>query len=93
MEEQAKQLAHLLHLMANENRLLILCALESKPQRVQELQAHVPGISQPALSQHLALLKSAGIIDSVKSAQHVCYSIADQRVCEVMKTLRANYCK
>ena len=92
MEEQAKQLAEVLRLLANKNRLLILCALEKSPLTVSELSAHVPDISQPALSQHLFLLKSAEIIDSVKQAQSVQYSIVDQRIREVMKTLRIHYC-
>jgi len=93
MEEHAKQLSELLHLLANKNRLLILCALEKSPLTVRELNAYVPNISQPALSQHLSLLKTAEIIGSEKSAQSVQYSIADNRVCEIMKTLRTNYCE
>ena len=92
MEEQASYLAQLLRLLANKNRLLILCALEKSPLTVSELGAYVPGISQPALSQHLSLLKAAEIISSEKSAQNVQYAIADNRVYEVMKTLRAHYC-
>ncbi|MCL2826148.1 MAG: metalloregulator ArsR/SmtB family transcription factor [Eggerthellaceae bacterium] len=93
MEEQAKQLAELLRLLANKNRLLILCALEKSPLTVSELNTYIPDISQPALSQHLQLLKTALIIESAKSAQNVQYAIADDRVREIMKTLRTNYCE
>ena len=92
LEEQAAGVAALLRLIANKNRLLILCALEKAPCTVSELHALVPDISQPALSQHLALLKAADVVDSVKCAQSVRYSISDERIRKVMATLRTNYC-
>jgi len=92
MEEQASALAQLLGLLANKNRLLILCALEKSPLTVGELGAYVPDISQPALSQHLSLLKAAEVISSEKSAQNVQYAISDNRVLEIMHTLRTHYC-
>ena len=92
MEEKAKQIAELLKILANENRLLILCALMESPMTVSKIAEFVPGITQSALSQHLALLKTAGILDSVKSGQNVSYSIADHRVDEVLKILKKYYC-
>jgi len=92
MEEQAKRLAELLRLLANQHRLLILCALTKEPLTVNRIAEHVPNISLPALSQHLQLLKVAGILDSFKNAQNVTYSIADMRVLKVMEVLEANYC-
>jgi DNA-binding transcriptional ArsR family regulator len=93
MEEKAKQVAQLLRLLANENRLLLLCALMREPMTVGKLQAHVPGITPSALSQHLTLLKTAGVLDSSKTAQNVTYSIADQRVAEVVAALKQHYCE
>ena len=92
MEEQAKQIAELLKLLANENRLLIFCALIEKPLVVGEIAERVPAISQSALSQHLALLKAHGVLDCSKSGQYVTYFIADRRVVEVIRTLRRYYC-
>ena len=53
LEEHARQVADLLRLLANENRLLLVCALLEGPKVVGELAAVVPGITRPALSQHL----------------------------------------
>lgn len=93
MEEKAKKIAELLKLLANENRLLILCALIQEPMTVNKIAEHVPNITQSALSQHLTLLKTAGILESDKLAQSVTYSIADKRVTEVIATLKKHYCE
>ena len=92
MEENAKRIAELLKLLANENRLLILCALMKGPMTVGKIAEFVPGITQSALSQHLMLLKTAGILDSTKTAQNVLYPISDVRVEEIVKVLKKYYC-
>lgn len=92
MEEKAKKLAELLKILANENRLLILCALIEGAKTVSQIGECVSKISQSALSQHLTLLKTAGILDSDKQGINVTYSISDRRVEEVIATLRKYYC-
>lgn len=93
MEEKAKKVAELLKVLANENRLMILCALIEAPQSVGRLSERVPGITQSALSQHLAILKAHGILDYTKSGQSVTYSIADNRVEAVLEVIKKYYCK
>ncbi|WRS27548.1 metalloregulator ArsR/SmtB family transcription factor [Oscillospiraceae bacterium MB08-C2-2] len=92
MEEKAKIIAELLKVLANENRLLILCRLIKGPQTVSKLAESVPNITQSALSQHLALLKAHRILDSEKSGQSITYRISDERVEKVMAVLRQYYC-
>lgn len=92
MEEKAKQIAELLKLLANENRLMILCALMEQPMTVNKIAEKVPNITQSALSQHLTLFKAHGILDYVKSGQMITYSIADHRVEEIINTLKKYYC-
>lgn len=92
MEEKAKEIAELLKILANENRLMILCALMTEPMTVGKIAEHVTGITQSALSQHLALLKTAGILDSEKKGQSVTYRIRDHRVEEVLSVLKRFYC-
>ena len=92
MDEKAKQVAKLLKLLANENRLMILCALIESPMAVSKIAERVPDITQSALSQHLALFKEHGVLDREKSGQSVIYSIADGRVTEVIATLKKYYC-
>ena len=93
MEDNVKQISELLKVLANENRLLILCGLMRRPMTVNEIAVLVPKITQSALSQHLALLKAHGILDNSKSGQSVTYSIADLRVEEIIKILKKYYCE
>lgn len=92
MEEKAKKIAELLKVLANENRLLILCELLEEPKTVSKLAEKIPNITQSALSQHLALLKAHGILDFSKSGQNITYSIADNRVEKVIDVIRKYYC-
>lgn len=92
MEEKAKLVAELLKVLANENRLLILCVLLEGPMTVGEIWERITPITKPALSQHLSLLKSHGILDSVKKGQNVTYFISDHRVEAVLDVLKCHYC-
>lgn len=92
MEQRAKEIAELLKVLANDNRLAILCELIRGPRTVGALGASAPGIGQSALSQHLLLMKAHGILDSVKSGQNVTYFIADRRIEAVISVLKAQYC-
>ena len=93
MEDKAKEVAELLKVLANENRLMLFCCLMERPMTVGELAKRLPGISQSALSQHLTLLKAHKILESSKSGQNVTYSVADHRVDEVINVLKKYYCE
>ena len=93
MEEKAKQVAELLKLLVNENRLLLLCALLEHPMTVGELGEHTPKIGQSALSQHLHALRSAGLVADRRNGQYVVYSVADERVRVLLAVLREQYCR
>lgn len=92
MEEKAKKIAELLKVLANENRLLILCALMQQSMTVGEISKFVPNITQSALSQHLSVLKAHGILDFQKNGQSVTYFIEDHRVEEIIHVLKKYYC-
>lgn len=93
MEEQAKKIAELLKLLANEHRLLILCALIQGKLTVGEIYKYLPNITASALSQHLNHLKSAGILSSQKQGMNVVYWIEDERVIVLMESIKEQYCK
>lgn len=93
MEEKAKKISELLKVLANENRLLILCQLIEGPKTVGTLSERISTITQSAMSQHLSLLKAHGILSSVKSGQNITYSIADERVEKVIDVLKKYYCE
>lgn len=92
LEVQAKQLAELLGVLANENRLLILCNLMEGPLSVSELGERIDGITQPALSQHLSILKGHRLLNSARHGQRITYSISDKRVEAIIELLKQLYC-
>jgi len=93
MEESAQEVSELLKLLANKNRLMILCALIKQPMTVGQIEEYVGCISQSALSQYLARMRSAGLLRAEKNGLFVQYSIADTRILSVMEVLEENYCK
>lgn len=92
MEIEAKEVSELLRVIGNVNRLMILCILEDGQFTVTELHKKINDITMPALSQHLSVLKLAGLIDSEKKGLNVYYKIIDFRVIELMKVLKKLYC-
>lgn len=92
MEEQAKKIAELLKLLANEHRLLILCALTKGAMTVGEIHVYTPNITLSALSQHLSQLKMAGILESEKQGMNVLYRLEDKRVAALLESIKEHYC-
>lgn len=92
MEIKAKEVSELLKVIGNHNRLMILCKLEEGNLSVTELNNYIKDISMPALSQHLSVLKSAGLIDNEKKGLNVYYKISDDRIIELMKIIKKLYC-
>lgn len=87
-----KGIAELLKVLANENRLMIVCYLLESPMTVSEIHQSISNLTQSAVSQHLAILKAHKILDSNKNGLSITYSIKDDRVRNVIKVLKENYC-
>ncbi|MFL0266789.1 ArsR/SmtB family transcription factor [Candidatus Clostridium radicumherbarum] len=92
MLDKIKQISELLKVLSNENRLAIVCHLIEKPMTVSELHERLNHVTQPALSQHLAVLKANKILDSKKSGLTITYFIQDKRIINVIEALKTNYC-
>jgi len=92
LEEKAADAARLLRLLANEKRLLVLCHIVAKGEVGVGALAEAVGLSQPALSQHLALLREHGLLATRKEAQAVFYRLADPKAARVLALLRDLYC-
>jgi ArsR family transcriptional regulator, virulence genes transcriptional regulator len=90
--DNVKDIAEMLRVLANENRLAIVCYLLESPMTVSELHQNINNLTQSALSQHLAMLKAHKILDSNKNGLSITYSIKDDRIRNVMKVLKENYC-
>jgi DNA-binding transcriptional ArsR family regulator len=91
MHEHVGDAAQLLKALGNEQRLLILCNLLGQRLSVGELNARLE-LSQSALSQHLALLREAGLVDTEREAQSIFYSLPTGPVTRIMALLQDIYC-
>ena len=92
LHDKASHAVELLKAMANEWRLMILCQLAEGEKTVSELQSLL-GLSQSALSQHLAVLRREKIVKARKHAQSVSYSLAGDDAPRVMNTLHEVFCE
>lgn len=91
MRAHAGEASALLKALANEQRLLVLCHLASGELAVGELLERVD-LGQSALSQHLAKLREAELVQTRREAQVVYYRLAEGPVQALMDTLHDIYC-
>ena len=91
MRSHAEDAAGLLRSVGNPQRLLILCELVAGETGVGTLLQRLE-LSQSALSQHLAILREAGIVRARRDGLQVFYSLAPGPAESVMQTLHAIYC-
>jgi DNA-binding transcriptional ArsR family regulator len=92
MQPHAEKAAEFLKALANEQRLMILCQLLQGPHSVGEINERV-SLSQSALSQHLAVLREAGIVTTTRESQSVRYSLPPGVVTKVMEVLYEEFCR
>ena len=89
----AAEVSAMLKAMGNQRRLMVLCQLaEHGEMRVGDLALAV-GLSQSALSQHLAALREEGLLAFRREAQVAWYRIADPRCEQLLVTLHQLYCQ
>jgi DNA-binding transcriptional ArsR family regulator len=92
LERKAGEAAGLLKLMANENRLLILCRLFIAGEMSVTSLAKAVNLSQSALSQHLAKMRDDGLLATRRDAQTIYYRIADPNAARLLDQLKDIYC-
>ncbi len=91
LEGHAAEASALLRSMANKWRLLVLCHLVQGERSVGELQRAL-GLSQSALSQHLAGLRRMKLVETRRSAQTIYYRLCGREAMTVLATLHDLYC-
>ncbi|MDT9599125.1 ArsR/SmtB family transcription factor [Sphingosinicella rhizophila] len=88
----AAEAAGLLKALASEPRLLVLCHLaEAGEMSAGDLTERV-GLSQSALSQHLARLREEGLVATRKDAQTVFYRVCDPKAEQLLALLHDLFC-
>ena len=93
LEKAATQVAGILRALANERRLMILCKLVEWGEGNGSSLAEAVGLSQSALSQHLAKMRDEGLVTYRRESQTLWYRIADPRIEDLFATLYRLYCK
>ena len=91
LTKKSEEAASLMGLLANPQRLRILCELQGGERSVGELEA-VVDLSQSALSQHLAKLRAAEVVKTRRDAQTIHYSLSDERLSRLLAVMYEIFC-
>lgn len=91
MMENAERTTRFLKSLAHPSRLVILCRLCESGASVGELEAML-GVPQAAVSKQLARLREEGLVAYERSGRSIIYSLADDRIRRVVKTLYDEFC-
>ena len=92
LEAKADEVSGVMKALANPRRLLILCQLAEAGSASVNALAGAVGLSQSALSQHLALMRDEGLVCFDRDGQTLNYRIADPRVGTLLDMLYTLYC-
>lgn len=92
LEVRAGEAAALLKALSNEHRLMILCRLMAAGELCVGALVEAVGLSQSALSQHLARLREEGLVAYRRESQTLFYRVADARAARVVALLLQLYC-
>lgn len=91
LEPRLLEAANLMALLSQPVRLKVLCGLAEGERSVQEMADNC-SLSQPAMSHHLAKLRTAGLVSTRRAGQTIYYSIAAREVKQVLAVLHDLYC-
>ncbi|MCC3304557.1 ArsR/SmtB family transcription factor [Sneathiella sp. HT1-7] len=86
LQDKAHDASRFLKAISNKHRLMILCNLVESERSVGELEKIV-GLSQSALSQHLARLRKEEVVKTRREAQTIYYSLQDENIVDVLRLL------
>lgn len=89
--ENAKSAAEMLKGLAHETRLLAVCFIGEGEKNVQELEGYL-GTTQANISQHLAKLRSLGLLENRKDGNQVYYRLKDKATLKLVRALQESYC-
>ena len=86
LKRDAREMADYLKLLAHPERLLMLCQMDEREVSVGEL-TELSGLSQSAVSQHLARFRDQGIVSARSEAQTRYYSLSDAKMQRIIAAL------
>lgn len=91
MQAGAGQACKLMKVLANADRLMILCQLSQGEKRVGELE-DLLGIVQPTLSQQLTVLRDEGLVSTRREGKAIYYQFCSPQALAVMAVLYVEFC-
>ena len=92
LEQKAGAIADTLRALGHDARLLVLCQLVKEGEATAGSLTGIGGLSQSALSQHLARMREEGIVAYRREGQTLWYRIADPRIEQLMSELQRLSC-
>ena len=91
MQASAQEASQFLKVLANPDRLLLLCKLQTAELTVGELEEQL-GIKQPTLSQQLGVLRDKGLVATRREGKYMYYRLASPQVVAVIAVLYQQFC-
>jgi ArsR family transcriptional regulator, virulence genes transcriptional regulator len=92
LEAHASEAADYLKLLANPHRLQILCHLADVKEASVTTLTQAVGLSQSALSQHLAKLRDDDLVTYRRESQTLFYRVSDTRALRLLQLLKDLFC-
>ena len=92
MQSAAEQACRMMKVLANPDRLMILCQLAQGEKRVGELE-ELLGIVQPTLSQQLTVLRDEELVSTRREGKNIYYQMSSPRAMAIIEVLYAQFCK
>ena len=91
MRQAASQACSLMKVLANPDRLMILCQLSQGEKRVGELE-ELLGIVQPTLSQQLTVLRDEHLVSTRREGKNIYYTLDSPKALAVIAILYQQFC-
>lgn len=91
LRHAAEEAVGALKVLANPERLLLLCQLSQGEYSVGELE-ELLDIHQPTLSQQLGVLRNQGVVAPRRDGKNIYYSVSDPALLEILAVLYRLYC-
>ena len=91
MQDGAANACALLKVLANHDRLMLMCQLSQGEMSVGELEEQL-GIRQPTLSQQLGVLRENELVATRREGKNIFYSVTSPQALAVMAVLYEQFC-
>jgi ArsR family transcriptional regulator len=91
MHQSAVQACQLMKVLANPDRLMILCQLAHSELRVGQIEEMLD-IAQPTLSQQLTVLRREELVSTRREGKSIYYRLVSPQAMAVISTLHQQFC-